>query len=67
MMWWRAGGDEFTLLLPDTTTESAYAVAENVLARIMATPVVPNDGLTACRLALALLRCFSMPKRPRHC
>jgi len=38
----RFGGDEFALLLPDTTTEGAYAMAENILACIMAAPVVPN-------------------------
>jgi diguanylate cyclase (GGDEF)-like protein len=54
----RFGGDEFTLLLPDTTTESAYAVAENVLARIMATPVVPNDEAYRMSASLGVATLF---------
>jgi len=54
----RFGGDEFTLLLPDTTTEGAYAMAENVLARIMTTPVVPNDEAYRMSASLGVATLF---------
>jgi len=54
----RFGGDEFTLLLSDTTTEGAYAMAENVLARIMTTPVVPNDEAYRMSASLGVATLF---------
>ena len=54
----RFGGDEFTLLLPDTNTEGAVQVAERIRDRLRASRfltsdgiVCPSDGLDRCRHA----------------
>jgi diguanylate cyclase (GGDEF)-like protein len=42
----RFGGDEFTLLLPDTNTEGAVQVAERIRDRLRASRFLTSDGLS---------------------
>jgi diguanylate cyclase (GGDEF)-like protein len=42
----RFGGDEFALVLPDTGSEGAVAVAERIRERIVAHAFLANEGLT---------------------
>jgi diguanylate cyclase (GGDEF)-like protein len=42
----RFGGDEFTLLLPDTDTEGAVQVAERIRDRLRASRFLSSDGLS---------------------
>jgi diguanylate cyclase (GGDEF)-like protein len=42
----RFGGDEFTLLLPDTNTEGAVQVAERIRDRLRASRFLASDGLS---------------------
>jgi diguanylate cyclase (GGDEF)-like protein len=42
----RFGGDEFSLLLPDTGSNGAVAVGERIRERIAATPFLEGDGLS---------------------
>ena len=41
----RFGGDEFSLILPDTGREGAVAVAERIRARMRAFPFLGEEGL----------------------
>ena len=41
----RFGGDEFSLILPDTGREGAVAVAERIRARMRAFPLLGEEGL----------------------
>jgi diguanylate cyclase (GGDEF)-like protein len=42
----RFGGDEFSLILPDTNTEGAISVAERIRDRLRASRFLTSDGLT---------------------
>lgn len=42
----RVGGEEFTMLLPDSTTKGAMVLAERIRERIASTPIVLPDGRT---------------------
>ncbi|WP_066855459.1 GGDEF domain-containing protein [Halodesulfovibrio spirochaetisodalis] len=42
----RVGGEEFSLLLPDSTTEGAMILAERIRERIANTPITLPDGRT---------------------
>lgn len=42
---YRYGGEEFTLLLPETTPEAATSLAERLRADIAATPLCPAPGI----------------------
>jgi len=46
-MLFRTGGEEFVLLLPRTSVRDAQQVAEDVRARIAATPLLPGHPITA--------------------
>lgn len=40
----RVGGEEFTVLLPDSTTKGAMVLAERIRERIASTPILLPDG-----------------------
>jgi diguanylate cyclase (GGDEF)-like protein len=42
----RFGGDEFSLILPDTDTEGAVSVAERIRDRLRASRFLTSDGLS---------------------
>lgn len=46
----RSGGEEFVLLLPETSQEEAVAVAERILARV----AEPADGLPSITVSIGL-------------
>jgi len=46
-MLFRTGGEEFVLLLPRTSARDAQQVAEDLRARIAATPLLPGHPITA--------------------
>lgn len=47
----RFGGDEFSLILPDTGTEGAVQVAERILERMRVTRFLASDGLSVHQTA----------------
>ncbi len=50
----RFGGDEFVLLLPDTTCEQAQAMAERLRLLVAAHPWVPADPRLRVRLSIGV-------------
>jgi diguanylate cyclase (GGDEF)-like protein len=47
----RFGGDEFSLILPDTGTDGAVSVAERILERMRTTRFLASDGLAVHQTA----------------
>jgi diguanylate cyclase (GGDEF)-like protein len=55
----RFGGDEFTLLLPETDIYRARGVAERVRQCVAATPVAADDALVEVSVSLGIARATS--------
>jgi diguanylate cyclase (GGDEF)-like protein len=60
----RFGGDEFTLLLPDTSTEGAVQVAERIRDRLREARFLTPDGL-AVRQTVSIGVATLQPGKPR--
>ncbi|MET0794457.1 MAG: GGDEF domain-containing protein [Polyangiaceae bacterium] len=60
----RFGGDEFTLLLPDTNTEGAVQVAERIRDRLRASRFLASDGLSV-RQTVSIGVATLEPDQPR--
>jgi two-component system, cell cycle response regulator len=56
----RWGGEEFLLLLPNTTPAAACAIAERVRTRIAATPlVIANQRMITLQASIGIAGCFA--------
>jgi len=60
----RFGGDEFSLVLPDTNTEGAVQVAERIRDRLRASRFLTTDGL-AVRQTVSIGVATLVPETPR--
>jgi diguanylate cyclase (GGDEF)-like protein len=60
----RFGGDEFSLVLPDTNTEGAVQVAERIRDRLRAASFLTTDGL-AVRQTVSIGVATLVPEHPR--
>jgi len=60
----RFGGDEFTLLLPDTNVEGAVQVAERIRDRLRASRFLASDGLSV-RQTVSIGVATLQPDKPR--
>ncbi len=57
----RVGGEEFVLLLPDTTHSSAYHVAERMRTHLCETPIVLENGVS-----LSITASFGVASMKEH-
>ena len=64
----RFGGDEFALILPDTTTEGAVLVVEDLLARtrVIEIPAAPGQSLQITLTVGIYTRVPANDSEPRH-
>ncbi len=50
----RVGGEEFVVLMPETTTETAAAIADRLRVALAATPVVDGDVAVAATVSIGI-------------
>jgi diguanylate cyclase (GGDEF)-like protein len=62
---WRAGGDEFVILIPSTSAESALNLAERVRTSVSRVRVEHQD--CALTMTLAVARSHNTVHTPRVC
>jgi len=59
----RYGGDEFIVVLPSTTTETAYIIAERIRETLSSTFIPPFDGMSFPNISCSL----GISTFPLHC